>query len=374
LIDIEDVAVFCNVLHQDRESALRAPRGAIRLVYCESCGHLYNAAFEPKQVEYCPEYENSLHFSPKFHAYAQVLADHLVKKYALQGRTVVEIGCGKGDFLNLLCKLGENEGIGFDPSYKEERIEKVERKRFRVIPDYYSQKYAGTRAHMVVCRHVLEHVEAPRGFLESLRSALGPYTVVFFEVPNVMYTLKDLGIWDLIYEHCGYFSEFSLYHLFDVCGFAPVHLKTAFGDQFICLEALAGKNKTAPTGLRMESLEAVTSCARSFSEYYRKKVKEWGDRLDSMNGEGKKAIIWGAGSKGVTFANIMREHCEIEYVVDINPHKQKLHVPGTGQQVVGPDALKQLQPDVMIIMNTHYEDEIREILGNQNISCDIISA
>jgi hypothetical protein len=198
--------------------------------------------------------------------------------------------------------------------------------------------------------------------------------VIFFEVPNATYTLRDLGIWDLIYEHCGYFSTLSLNRLFESCGFSPVHLEPAFGGQFICLEALTGKGRKVLAGLLMESLDDLGSWARNFSKYYRDKVNEWKDRLAGINKQERKAVIWGAGSKGVTFANIMKKECKVEYLVDINPHKQGLHVPGTGQQVVGPEALKNIRPDVIIIMNALYENEISDMMRTQNVSCEIMSA
>ena len=58
-------------------------------------------------------------------------------------------------------------------------------------------------------------------------------TIVFFEMPNVMYTLKDLGIWDLIYEHCSYFSVPSLREVFRACGFTVKELHELYEGQFL---------------------------------------------------------------------------------------------------------------------------------------------
>jgi len=103
LLDMPGVPVHCNVLWPTREAALAAPRGDIRLTYLPACGHTYNAAFDPALMEYTQEYENSLHFSPRFQEYATDLANGLVAKYDLRGKDIVEIGAGKGDFLIMLC-------------------------------------------------------------------------------------------------------------------------------------------------------------------------------------------------------------------------------------------------------------------------------
>ena len=376
LIEIQDMPVFCNVLLPDRESALRAPKGDIHLVFCGYCGHLYNKAFDPRKAQYSPGYENSLHFSPRFQAYAESLAKRLVHQYQLQGKTIIEIGCGKGDFLNLLCKMGENRGFGFDPSYEEERVSESDRRRFVVIRDFYSEKYAEIKADMIVCRHVLEHIMSPRSFLESLRKAVGDRgtTVFFFEVPNAMYTLKDLGIWDLIYEHCGYFISASLAHVFEASDLFPVSVNSDFGGQYICIEAMPDKKRRHAAEINKGDLSEVAGCAKGFAREHQNKVMEWHERLRAMNQNGKRFVVWGAGSKGVTFLNLMGKDATIKYVVDINPHKKGFYVPGTGQEVIGLQDLKVIHPDVIIIMNPLYEREILEMLRGLNISCAIARA
>ena len=117
---LEDVPVYCNVLWPTREEALAAPTGSIRLGVCAGCGLVHNTRFDPSLVEYTGDYENSLHFSPRFSRYAEELADHLFKAHDLAGRTVLEIGCGKGEFLAMLCRGGRAHGLGFDSSYAGE--------------------------------------------------------------------------------------------------------------------------------------------------------------------------------------------------------------------------------------------------------------
>ena len=43
-------------------------------------------------------------------------------KEGLRGKDIIEIGCGKGEFLLLLCEMGNNRGTGFDPGFVSERI------------------------------------------------------------------------------------------------------------------------------------------------------------------------------------------------------------------------------------------------------------
>ena len=116
-LEIVDVPVLCNVLWSDYDHACTVSRGDICLVFCRSCCHIFNIAFQPEAMKYDGDYENSLHFSPRFQKYAVNLAERLVDSFKLYDKDVIEIGCGKGDFLRLLCDSGRNRGVGFDPSY-----------------------------------------------------------------------------------------------------------------------------------------------------------------------------------------------------------------------------------------------------------------
>ncbi len=78
---------------------------------------------------------------------------------------------------------------------------------------------------------------------------------------------------------------------------------------------------------------------------------------------GARVAIWGAGSKGVAFLTTLGLTDEVAYAIDINPHKQGMFMPGTGHPVVGPDSLHQSPPDVVIVMNPVYLDEIRSALA-----------
>ncbi len=372
LIEMNRLPVHCNVLWPTREAAIEAPRGDIHLAYLAECGHTYNLAFDPSLMEYTQEYENSLHFSSRFQEYATALANGLVSKYGLHGKDIVEIGAGKGDFLIMLCQMGGNRGWGYDPSYVPEEGYTAPNVTF--VEDFYGEKYTHQRADLIVCRHVLEHIEDPDAFIAQVRRAVGDQqSVVFFEVPNALWTLRHGGIWDIIYEHCSYFSPLSLAYLFRKHGFRVLAVNEVFGGQFLTIEAVPDDSAPAAPETTTE-LDMLTADARAFAENYRAKRDEWQVRLRALAAAGKHGIVWGAGSKGVTFLNVMGTGEEIVAVVDINPRKQGKYVPGTGQPIISPDQVSELQPDFVIIMNANYRDEIGETLKTIGVDAEILVA
>jgi 2-polyprenyl-3-methyl-5-hydroxy-6-metoxy-1,4-benzoquinol methylase len=370
-IRISGAPVYCNVLHATRQAALEAARGDIDLRFCPACGHLFNAAFDPVRVQYTGEYENSLHYSGRFQEYADVLARRLIEDQDLRGKRVIEIACGQGDFLRLLCSLGGNRGIGFDPSHAPGRSAAAGEADLTFVQDYYSEAYADYSADLICCRHALEHMSLPGEFLFMLRRAIGDdRTRVFFEVPNALFTLDDLGIWDIIYEHCGYFTEASLQTIFRRNGFRVDATMTEFGGQFLTLQGSPGLgDKREPDGPVPDDLAVKVS---RFARVYAEKVERWRSHLQALKHQGRRAVLWGAGSKGVTFLNTLDVGEEIECLIDLNPHKQGRYIPCTSHQVRSPQALTQIQPDAVLIMNPLYAQEIRRDLRDLGLTPQIL--
>lgn len=365
LLEIPAVPVYCNVLWPRREEALRAKRGPMSLKHCAACGHVFNASYDEALTDYTPAYDSSLHFSPHFSRYAEELAGRLVERYALRGKKVVEIGCGKGDFLTLLCELGGNRGWGFDRSFDPARVDAARRERIDFSQEFFTAGQATRlRPDFVCLRHVLEHVADPRGFLGELRRGFADRAdaALYCEVPNALFTLKDMGIWDLIYEHCAYFTLGSLVRAAQDGGFDVLALGEAFGGQYLYVELRPGAGRALAAVPEAHRVAAVARHAGTFARQYREKVGDWRERLRGLREANRRAVIWGGGSKGVTFLNVLGADAGIEYVVDLNPHKQGKYVGGTGQRVVPPRFLREFGPTDVLVMNPLYEKEIVDSL------------
>ena len=373
-IEILHVPTLCNALWATRENALQVKRGDLRLGFCTHCGHIYNYAFDPDQIAYTQAYENSLHFSPRFQQYADVLADRLINQYDVREKCIIEIGCGKGDFLRSLCAKGNNSGLGFDPGYEPQVTVPGSTNDVTIIQDYYSEQYAHYQADLICCRHVLEHVQDPRSFICSLRRTIKNQgsTTVYFEVPNVLFTLRDLAIWDLIYEHCSYFNTTSLTYLFATSGFTVSDVTETFEGQFLALEAFPSAAAISATSSPAASLRQLSRLVDAFEQSYRAKVDAWRCTLERIKENKQRAVIWGGGSKGITMSNILNVKDQIRYVVDINPRKHGMYIAGTGQCIVPPAFLGTYQPDVVIIMNAIYENEIRQMTKSMGVTPDFV--
>jgi 2-polyprenyl-3-methyl-5-hydroxy-6-metoxy-1,4-benzoquinol methylase len=373
--EVDNVPVHSVLLMRTREQALRYPTGTIRLALCERCGFVSNVAFDPSLHEYSGEYEATQSYSPTFNKFNRELAQHLIDTYDLQGKTVIEIGCGHGEFLILLSELGSIKGVGFDPAFIDERIQHPAKESITFVADFYSEKYADVHGDFIVCKMTLEHIFDTADFVKTVRGSIGDRigTRVFFQVPNASYVFRDVAFWDIYYEHCSYFSKLSLAHLFMSNGFAVNHLFTAYDDQYLMIEANAasdGKHINLP----LESmLVEIFSDVDFFKGNIDEHLNQWRHTLDVMQRNGRKVVLWGSGSKAVALLSTLGVSDEIDYVVDINPNKHGTYMAGTGHEIVNPDFLQSYRPDDVVIMNPIYKEEIEADLLRMDLAPNILT-
>lgn len=369
-LELSEVPVHQNLLYSSVSAAQATKRGEIHLGLCSSCGFVTNCAFNPALLGYSEEYDNTQCFSTTFNEYALNLTHELINRYSLHNKRIVEIGCGKGDFIKLLCELGPNQGVGFDPSYIGDKFDSSGRITF--IQDIYSEQYIDYSGDFFCSRHVIEHIAEPGTMLTSIRRAVTDRLDVplFMETPDVSWILRNVTFWDIFYEHCSLFSPGSLARLYARQGWDAVRITSAFGGQYMWVEGYPSSG-TGQICVPVDSLLEITELAQHFQTNYQHKINQLREMVNEHMG--KNMVIWGAGAKGVTFANTLSIHPDtIGYVVDVNPRKQGKFIPGTGQQIISPDALKTLKPEIVWVMNPNYVQEIRTIISEMSLSPELL--
>jgi 2-polyprenyl-3-methyl-5-hydroxy-6-metoxy-1,4-benzoquinol methylase len=373
--EVKDIPVHSCLLMTSRQQALEYARGQLRLGFCTLCGFISNVLFDPHSQKFSSTYEETQGFSPRFRAFARQLTSRLIERYNLRNKDILEIGCGKGEFLVLLCELGGNRGIGIDPAYVRERTHSEAADRITFITDLYSEQYAHLTADFVCCRHTLEHIQPTAAFVRMVRRAIGnrPDTIVFFEVPDVARVLKEQAFWDIYYEHCSYFSLGSLARLFRACGFEVLDLAKDFDEQYLLIEARPSTGGQGRVFAQEDDLEDLAHNVRAFQKAGLHQLAAWKDSMQRLKTQGQRAVLWGSGSKAVAFLTTLGIHDEIEYVVDINPYKHGMFLAGTGHEIVPPTFLTTYRPDVVIAMNPVYRDEIGRDLDKMGVAAELVT-
>lgn len=352
------------LLVDDRAAAQGFPRHDIVLAVCDECGFIFNAVWDPQRTVYSDRYEETQAFSATFNTFSRGVAEDLVETYDIRGKTVLEIGCGKGEFLRLICDLGRNSGVGYDPGFIPARQRSDQNVRF--VREFFTEQTKESAPDLLCCKMTLEHIGEPYRFLKSLRAVADrPDSITFFQVPDVDRILKEGAFWDVYYEHCAYFSATSLKQLFSRTGFTVHKIWTGYDDQYLMITASPAADGFAAPASEPDDVAALVRAAEKFADSTARSRAIWLRRLRDWAAGGKRTVLWGSGSKAVAFLTTLGVYDEVEHAVDINPFRVGKYLPGTGQQIVAPSFLRDYQPDNVVIMNPVYRDEIALELARQ---------
>ena len=330
-----DLPIFQNRMYDTLESARNCPKGQMRLVEDLETGLVRNAAFDASLMDYDAAYQNEQGNSVEFQRHMQRVADLIEAK--IGKRSLVEVGCGKGRFLELM--LGRNADIiGYDPTY-EGNNPKVSR-------EYFSEDL-GIQGDGLILRHVLEHIENPVDFLFRLATANGEAGLIYIEVPCFDWICRNRAWFDIFYEHVNYFRLSDFNRIFG----RVVHAGRGFGGQYL---QVIGDLSTLRHPVR-DGDDPVSFPADLMDRF----------RLDTTS-DSTQCIVWGGASKGVIYS-LLRERAgfPVDRVIDINPAKQGKFLPATGLEVLSPEAGLDGVPkrSIINVMNPNYLDEIQKMVG-----------
>lgn len=359
--------VVLNYRFRDATAATRVPRRDVTLAQCRHCGLVFNATFDPAVIPYDENYENRQCFSSAFGAHLETLASEITRRNRLQGGRILEVGCGKGDFLRLLCATAKAQGEGYDTSY-EPRAE-PEPAGLNFHRCYVGASDITQPFDAVICRHVVEHVPEIGTFLRDLHAiavAAGD-PVVVLETPRFEWIVEQLSLWDVFYEHCNYFPTATLAHLCRLAGFRVARQRAVFGAQYQLLELRLAKSRRAPTAPGIPAAARLGDFARRARRQLDALAKKFAKASD-----GQGWAVWGAGAKGVALVNQLgatRPRC----VVDSNPAKQGGVLPGTRIPIVAPEDLRLSQLGLIVIANPNYAAEIRAVLDQRGFAGRVLT-
>src|SRR6202000_2845192 len=147
-----------------------------------------------------------------------------------------------------------------------------------------------------------------------------------------------------------------------------------YDDQYLMITAKP--SRTPAASVEKPDPTRLNKDIQFFTEHQAARMASWKSKLEETRSTGKKAVVWGSGSKGVAFLTALNLHtpdCEIEYVVDINPFREGKNMAGTGREIVAPAFLKRNKPDLAIAMHPIYQPEIKADLKKMGLSTEVVA-
>ena len=339
----EHLPIFQNRMYATSRKAINCVKGDVVLVQDLRTGLIFNQAFQPKLMQYDPYYQNEQAVSQIFRTHLQDVSK-IIKRH-FHDRTLIEVGCGKGYFLEQV--QGQGFTItGLDPAY--------EGKNPNILKQYFMPELE-IHADGIILRHVLEHIQDPVSFLSHIRDSNGGAGKIYIEVPCFKWICKNRAWFDIFYEHVNYFQIKDFNRMFGHV-YESGH---TFAGQYLYVVADLS-SVTNPSLKKTNNFKFPKDMRNSIDLYARRLITEHRSK--------HATAIWGGASKGVIFALFMqRKGAKIDFVIDINPAKQGKYLPSTGLKVYSPKKalhLLKLGSDIFV-MNGNYLKEIIELTNNK---------
>ncbi|MBZ6068041.1 methyltransferase domain-containing protein [Aeromonas schubertii] len=322
---LDNSPILQNVLYDSESEAITCNRIAVDFYYCNSCCYLFNPSFREDDIAYDARYNNDQMSSPYYREYLSGLADKLISECSLgESSSVLEIGCGSGYFLKLLIdKVKVTKVCGFDPAYDGQYgLSNI------IHKEYFSK--SETKYNLVILRHCFDSFINSPNLIDSIRDSITDDGVIYIEYPALEYII-DAGDFSMLYHEChSYYSLLSITGLlknFNLKVDSVFHLFNGQYSGVICSKLNTG----------------VFDCS---------------EILKIIN-EYKNILIWGVSGRAVTLMNHLCLNKDIvKFGVDVNINKQGRYIPGTGQRIISPADAVSLSPELVIISNYNYLDEI----------------
>ncbi len=313
----------------------------LEVCQCSGCG-LVQLSNDP--VPYYREVIRAASFSEEMKGFRRKQFGNFVQKFSLKGKKVVEIGCGRGEYLSIMQKSGL-EAFGLEHSAAS--VTQCIKSGLKVSKGFiqsstYKLNHAPFDVFFIL--NFLEHLPDPNSTLRGIYNNLTDDAIGFVEVPNFDMILRNKLFSEFIGDHLFYFTKETLSTTLRLNGFEIIDCNEVWYDYII--SAIVKKREK----LDISHFYKCQAQLKNEIEEYILRFKD------------KKVAIWGAGHQALTIISLINLADKIRYVVDSAACKQGKYTPATHIPIVSPDALTNDPPDAVIVMAASYSDEVAGII------------
>jgi len=325
----------------DAES-LKSDKGVdLEVCQCSGCG-LVQLSNGP--VPYYKEVIRAAAFSEEMKDFRRKQFGSFIQKFSLEGKKIIEIGCGRGEFLSIMRQFGV-EAYGLEHS-EESVIQCVQNdlkvSRGFIQSNTYRLNYAPFDAFFIL--NFLEHLPDPNSTLRGIYNNLTNDAIGLVEVPNFDMILRNKLFSEFISDHLLYFTKETLTATLGLNGFEIIDCNEE-RYEYVISTVVKKRGKLD------------ISHFNKYQAQLKNEIEEYIRRF-----EDKKVAIWGAGHQALAIISLINLADKIKYVVDSAPFKQGKYTPATHVRIVPPDVLHSLPVDAVIVIAASYSDEVAKII------------
>lgn len=308
---------------------------------CSGCG-LVQISNEP--VPYYKQVIRASSISEEMKDFRIKQFTEFLKKYSLTGKKVVEIGCGRGEYLSLMKQSG---ALTYGIEDSQESVVFCKKSGLNVTKGYIEKpddKIKNTPFDAFFILNFLEHFPNPNSALKGICNNLTDDGIGMVEVPNFDMILRKKIFSEFITDHLFYFTKDTLRSTLTINGFEVIECNELFHDYII--SAIVRKRKQLDISVFYK---------------YQTKIKNGLEKYINRFGKNKTAV-WGAGHQALAIISLTNLSNKVKYVIDSAIFKQGKYTPGTHIPIVSPDSLNNDPVDAIIVITGGYSNEVAKII------------
>ena len=309
------------------------------IMQCSGCG-LVQLACAP--VPYYREVLRAAAFSPEMGDFRRKQFKAFVARYGLKNKKILELGCGKGEYLSLMRAAGA-EASGLE--YAAASVKACRKAGLDVYKGFVdSGRKLPEAPYSAFCIFsFLEHLPEPGALLAGMAVNLEPGGIGLVEVPDFEMMLERGLFSEFIPDHLFYFTRATLRTMLELNGFELLELNSIWHGYI--LSAVVRRREISGLPGFSAARESLTVSLNKF-----------------ISRHGGKVAVWGAGHQALALLSLAGLAGKIKYVVDSAPFKQGKYTPATHIPIVPPSALDQDPVSAVIVMAGSYSGEVAGIL------------
>lgn len=313
----------------------------VLLCVCEDCGlvQLKNDA-----VYYYRDVIRAGGYSTTMEALRKSQYKHFIEFASLEGKKIIEVGCGRGEFLGMLSDFPVEE---YGTEHKKDLVEIAKEAGLRVDEDFPESEdhiFKNGPFDAFMSFNFLEHQPQPRTYLKAIYNNLCDEGYGLITVPSFEYIMEQNSFYEIIPDHIAYYSFESLTHLLNICGFEVLEKEMVNRDTI----SMIVKKRKLPDigGIISKKNDIATEVVETVKKYAK---------------DGKIAI-WGASHQGFTLCATTGIADFVDCIIDSAPFKQGKYAPASHIPIISPDEARKRKLEAIIIVAPGYTNEIADII------------
>lgn len=313
----------------------------VSLCVCEDCGlvQLKNDA-----VYYYRDVIRAGGYSTTMEALRKSQYKHFIEFASLEGKKIIEVGCGRGEFLGMLLDFPVE---GYGTEHKKDLVEIAKKAGLRVDEDFPESEdhiFKNGPFDAFMSFNFLEHQPQPRTYLKAIYNNLCGEGYGLITVPSFEYIMEQNSFYEIIPDHIAYYSFESLTHLLNICGFEVLEKDMVNRDTI----SMIVKKRKLPDigGIISKKNDIATEVVETVKKY----------------AKAGKIAIWGASHQGFTLCATTGIADYVDCIIDSAPFKQGKYAPASHIPIISPDEARKRKLEAIIIVAPGYTNEIANII------------